>query len=85
MFPTIPGIYRGGIGTVDFASLYPSILRSMNISPETYVGKILIHRKDKTGAYLPVDIDREPMFDIYDDNIAKAEDIVGYSLLLPNN
>ena len=84
VFPTIPGIYRGGIGTIDFASLYPSILRSMNISPETYVGKVLVYRKDKTNICLPVDVDHEPMFNIHDDSIAKADDIVGYSLLLPN-
>ena len=84
VFPTIPGIYRGGIGTIDFASLYPSILRSMNISPETYVGKVLVYRKDKTNICLPIDVDHEPMFNIHDDSIAKADDIVGYSLLLPN-
>lgn len=84
VFPTIPGVYRGGIGTIDFASLYPSIIRAINISPETYVGKLLVHKKDSTGTQLPVDVDHEPAFDIHDDSIAKAADVVGYSLLLPD-
>jgi DNA polymerase elongation subunit (family B) len=40
VFPPIPGLYRGGIMTVDFSSLYPSSIRAGNFSPETYVGKI---------------------------------------------
>lgn len=40
VFPAVKGIYRGGIATIDFNSLYPSSLRALNISPETYVGKI---------------------------------------------
>lgn len=84
VFPTIPGVYRGGIGTIDFASLYPSIIRAINISPETYVGKLLVHKTDPTGALVPVDIDHEPAFNIHDDSIAKAKDIAGYSLMLPD-
>lgn len=84
VFPTIPGVYRGGIGTIDFASLYPSIIRAINISPETYVGKLLVHRRDSTGTVMPVDVDHEPAFDIHDDAVAAAPDIAGYSLMLPN-
>lgn len=40
VFEPIPGVYRGGIATVDYNSLYPSTIRALNISPETYVGKI---------------------------------------------
>ena len=40
VFEPIPGLYDGGICTVDFNSLYPSSIRAMNLSPETYVGKI---------------------------------------------
>ena len=40
VFPPIPGLYHGGIMTVDFSSLYPSSIRAGNFSPETYVGKI---------------------------------------------
>lgn len=50
VFDTIPGLYKGGVGCIDFASLYPSNIRSINASPETYIGKIVIHRKDKSGA-----------------------------------
>ena len=83
VFPTIPGVYRGGIGTIDFASLYPSIIRAINISPETYVGKVLIHKLDDVGKPT-VDLDHEPAFNIHDDAIAKAPNIIGYSLMLPN-
>lgn len=49
VFPTQTGVYRGGIGCIDFASLYPSNIRAINASPETYVGKILVYLKDPTG------------------------------------
>lgn len=40
VFPPVQGVYRGGIACQDFNSLYPSSLRSMNLSIETYVGKV---------------------------------------------
>ncbi len=40
VFEVTPGLYTGGVATVDFNSLYPSSIRAMNLSPETYVGKI---------------------------------------------
>ena len=40
VFPPEKGVYRGGIGTIDFNSLYPSSIRTCNMSIETYVGKI---------------------------------------------
>lgn len=40
VFPTIPGRYSKGIATVDFNSLYPNTIISINLSPETYVGKL---------------------------------------------
>jgi DNA polymerase elongation subunit (family B) len=40
VFPVTPGLYRGGVACVDFNSLYPSVIQSVNLSPETYVGKI---------------------------------------------
>lgn len=49
VFPCKPHIYRNGEGVIDFASLYPSIIRCLNISPETYVGKVLVYMKDATG------------------------------------
>ena len=53
VFPTIKGVYRYGTGTIDFASLYPSVIRTFNVSPETYVGKVLIYFKDKMGNPVP--------------------------------
>lgn len=40
VFPPMQGVYRGGIATIDFNSLYPSSIRSSNMSVETYVGKV---------------------------------------------
>jgi DNA polymerase elongation subunit (family B) len=34
-----PGIYRWVVD-FDFSSLYPSIIRSINIGPDTYIAKI---------------------------------------------
>ena len=52
VFPTVPSKYDGGIACIDFASLYPSNIRSINLSPETYVGKVIIYRKDKSTGQL---------------------------------
>jgi DNA polymerase elongation subunit (family B) len=40
VFPPVQGVYRGGIATIDFNSLYPSSIRAGNMSIETYVGKL---------------------------------------------
>lgn len=59
VFPPKPGMYDW-VASFDFASLYPSIMRQFNISPESYLGKAnsvdeipddpnII--KTKTGAY----------------------------------
>lgn len=42
VFPTQAGFYKHGIGTVDFNSLYPNTMVSINLSPETYVGKFVV-------------------------------------------
>lgn len=49
VFPTITGIYNGGIVVVDFHSLYPSLMQAINASPETYKGKIRIYRRNNAG------------------------------------
>lgn len=64
VFPCVPHIYRGGEGVIDFASLYPSIIRVLNISPETYVGKVLVYTRDSTGA-VTADPMNAPMLDLY--------------------
>ena len=84
VFPTQAGVYRGGTGTIDFASLYPSNIRAINASPETYVGKVLVKRVDDAGYPLPVDLDKEPAFNLFDDAVAKEKHVVGYELKLPN-
>lgn len=39
--PTKAGFYGNGIMSFDFNSLYPNCIMSVNISPETLVGKII--------------------------------------------
>lgn len=85
VFPTVSGVYRGGIGCIDFASLYPSNIRSINASPETYVGKVLIKYKDEQGVPVPVNIDSEPPFNVFDKEVTSNPNIIGYELKLPNN
>ena len=41
VFPPVMGRYTGGIACVDFNSLYPSCIRAMNLSTETYVGRLI--------------------------------------------
>lgn len=38
VFEPVPGIHEG-VASSDFASLYPTIMRMFNISPESYLGK----------------------------------------------
>lgn len=59
VFPPKVGLYKGGIATIDVNSLYPSTIRSLNLSPETYVGKVV--------AIKPVE-DTEPI-DLSDESI----------------
>lgn len=40
VFPPVVGFFKDGIAVVDYNSLYPSSIQAMNLSPETYVGKI---------------------------------------------
>lgn len=84
VFPTVPGVYKDGIGCIDFASLYPSNIRSINASPETYVGKLLVQYKDENGSLKPVDEFHEPMFNLFDDNVAKAPNVAALYLKRPN-
>lgn len=84
VFPTVKGIYRGGIGAIDFASLYPSCIRASNISIETYVGKVLIQFRDSTGSLLPINDKDEQPFNIFDDDVAKASNVAGYYLKYPD-
>ena len=41
VFPTKAGYYSNGIMSFDFNSLYPNVMMTVNISPDTKVGKLL--------------------------------------------
>jgi len=41
VYPTKPGYYKNGIVSLDFNSLYPNVIMTLNLSPDTKVGKIL--------------------------------------------
>lgn len=72
VFPPIPGVYRGGIACVDFNSLYPSSIRAMNLSPETYVGKVSnITDFDKLGSQWRQVFNSEPPIDLGDESITE--------------
>ena len=84
VFPAQQGLYKGGNGTCDFASLYPSGIRCCNISPETYRGKVLIQFKSSDGTLLPVNEKDELYFDIFDDKTAKASNVAAFYLKQPD-
>lgn len=46
VFPTKPGYYKNGIVSFDFNSLYPNVMMTINISPETKVGKVVSNEQD---------------------------------------
>lgn len=41
VYPTKAGYYKNGIVSLDFNSLYPNVIRTLNLSSDTKVGKIL--------------------------------------------
>lgn len=75
VFPCIANVYRKGIGCIDFASLYPSIIRALNVSIETYVGKVLIYFKTPTGGLI-CDKEHESRFNPFcnDDSVTGKDD-----------
>lgn len=70
VFPPTQGIYRGGIATVDFNSLYPSSIRAGNFSIETYVGKISRYPIDDPKMEF---FAKEPPIDIYGNDMTKGK------------
>lgn len=52
VFPTEAGYYKNGIASFDFNSLYPNVIMSVNISPETLVGKVISEVGEKTSDVL---------------------------------
>ena len=46
VYPTKAGYYRGGIASFDFNSLYPNVMMTVNISPDTKVGKVISNEED---------------------------------------
>ena len=84
VFPAQVGVFKGGSATVDFASLYPSNIRSINASPETYIGKVLIYHKSPDGTPLPVNTENEQAFNIFDDEKIKAPDILKFGIKYPD-
>lgn len=70
VFEPIPGVYDGGIACVDFNSLYPSSIRAMNLSPETYVGKVSrIMDIDQLGNGWRIAFNSEEPIDLSDPDI----------------
>ena len=57
VFPSMKGIYKGGIAGIDVNSLYPSAIRILNLSPETYVGKIGLDTVSNTDE--PIDLNKD--------------------------
>ena len=47
VFPTKAGYYKNGIVSLDFNSLYPNVMMTINVSPETKVGKVVSNEEDK--------------------------------------
>ena len=51
VIPPTPGRYSYGIACCDYNSLYPSAMRMMNLSIETYVGRILDGYEDELDEF----------------------------------
>lgn len=46
VYPTKAGYYRDGVVSFDFNSLYPNVMMTINISPDTKVGKVVSNEED---------------------------------------
>jgi DNA polymerase elongation subunit (family B) len=46
VYPTKAGYYKNGIASFDFNSLYPNVMMTVNISPDTKVGKVVSNEED---------------------------------------
>jgi DNA polymerase elongation subunit (family B) len=79
---TVPGFYRKGVAAVDFNSLYPNVIRTCNISPETKFAKIT-HKTD-TNVTLKLangnvkTISNDDLKKILDDKCTKSKNDVLY-------
>lgn len=71
VFPPVQDVYRGGIACVDFNSLYPSSIRSSNMSIETYVGKVSRMDILFDNASQRVAFNKEEYIDLGDETIDK--------------
>ena len=71
VFPPVQGVYRGGIGCVDFNSLYPSSIRCSNISIETYVGKVSRMNVLFNDINQRTPFNKEPYIDLNDESITE--------------
>ena len=83
VYPTKAGYYDEGIVSFDFNSLYPNVMRTINISPDTKVGKIINDETDneviirKTNGKL-VTISKEQLEDILENKCTLSANKVLY-------
>jgi DNA polymerase elongation subunit (family B) len=83
VYPTKAGYYDEGIVSFDFNSLYPNVMRTINISPDTKVGKIINDETDneviirKTNGKL-VTISKEQLKDILENKCTLSANKVLY-------
>ena len=84
VFPMQKGLKKKGIAAIDFASLYPSNIRSINASPETYRGKVLVQFYNDDGSLAPINENNELPFDLFNDKVAKAKNVAKILLKNPN-
>ena len=84
VFPAQVGKFIGGSATVDFASLYPSNIRSVNASIETYRGKVIIQRRAPDGTLMPLNYRNDLAFNIFDDAAVNDPSVVGFKLKYPD-
>jgi DNA polymerase elongation subunit (family B) len=82
VFPTQAGVYHRGVTSVDLNSLYPNIMITLNISPETKLGIVM----EETDEHVVVNkvngqteiIDREKFDNLLEHNLTKAANGVLY-------
>jgi DNA polymerase elongation subunit (family B) len=46
VYPTKAGYYKSGVVSFDFNSLYPNVMMTVNISPDTKIGKVVSNETD---------------------------------------
>lgn len=85
VFPTKAGYYKNGVVSLDFNSLYPNTIMTLNLSPDTKIGKIITDKPFESNEIIirkpsgiKVTISKEKFLELLDKKCTLAPNNVLY-------